>query len=801
MDILDVVVNYDTTMIDLGSCDADNISLITLLHALSEKITGSEEVPSEEYCMWVFCPWSGERKEVTTDMELIDLFRSFVDHKERKIVFDVEKKPYIPLPPEYSFNIPNPPTNDFNLNLGFSDFANNDFNYEGDDDVPDAVSVGSDVVSVGSVGSDSEEVVEVDDAMEDGGVDRVGDEHGVDDEMNEVHGALAVAVVEDEDVSVNLELMEGYQSKSDDEYFSESEDEKPEAKIARLMKGNPFKKIVGGHIEFEVGQTHDNVYSLRALLKDYAIQEGFNFKKMKNDNNRLTYECKKEGCPWRLHASNILNDVTMQIKTYNNNHECHRVYRSEEARYAFMVQQCNPGSAVYIALQQPKPTFHRFFLSFEAQRMGFMEGCRPFIGIDGCHLKGPYGGVLLSAVALDANSGLYPLAVCICEGETLLSWTWFLSTLRGFLKYPEDRPICFMSDRQKGVLGALKTEWPKANIRYCARYIYANFRKTYSTKKLKDLFWEASRAYDRHVFKRVMADIGVVSVGAKAWLQEIEPKHWSRHAFEPSIKCDHVTNNMTEAFNSLLGEYRVRTYLSLLEYIRRLVMTRFQQRKEDCSRWKSEFPPTVNKKIVKASLESRVLKMIHAGEGEYEMLDLTRAYTAKLRDATCECGQWQISGVPCSHALAGIRNFYGMGGAKERLIDFIHPSLSKSAFETTYRSMIHPIPDLSTWADIDVQPVIPPPMKKKAGRPKLVRKREFGEKQKAARRGSVICAKCKQAGHNKRTCKGVQTSRSNKGAATDASSSQPAQGGGASSSQPLTVVQTQQQSQVTMHLD
>ena len=163
-------------------------------------------------------------------------------------------------------------------------------------------------------------------------------------------------------------------------------------------------------------------------------------------------------------------------------------------------------------------------------------------------------------------------------------------------------------------------------IRYCARHIYANFRKTYSTKKLKDLFWEASRAYDRHVFKRVMADIGVVSVGAKAWLEEIKPKHWSRHAFEPSIKCDHVTNNMTEAFNSLLGEYRVRTYLSLLEYIRRLVMTRFQQRKEDCSRWKSEFPPTVNKKIVKASLESRVLKMIHAGEGEYEMLDLTKSY-------------------------------------------------------------------------------------------------------------------------------------------------------------------------------
>ncbi|TXG56923.1 hypothetical protein EZV62_018236 [Acer yangbiense] len=306
---------------------------------------------------------------------------------------------------------------------------------------------------------------------------------------------------------------------------------------------------------------------------------------------------------------------------------------------------------------------------------------------------------------------------------------------------------------------------------YCARHIYANFRKTYSTKKLKDLFWEASRAYDVHVFKRAMTDISIVSVGAKAWLEEIEPKHWSRHAFEPSIKCDHVTNNVTETFNSLLGDYMVRTYLNLLEYIRRLVMIRFQQRKEDCTKWKSKFPLTVNKKIVKASLKSRILKIIHVGEGEYEVLGLTRAHTAKLKSATCECGQWQISGVPCSHALVGIRNFYRLGGAKERLIDFTHPSLSKSDFETTYHSMIHLIPDLCAWVDIEVQSVNPPPLQKKPDRPKLLRIRESCKKPKATRCGSVICAKCKQPGYNKRTCKGVDAFRSNKRVAKGALSS------------------------------
>ncbi|KAK1559830.1 hypothetical protein Q3G72_018876 [Acer saccharum] len=262
-----------------------------------------------------------------------------------------------------------------------------------------------------------------------------------------------------------------------------------------------------------------------------------------------------------------------------------------------------------------------------------------------------------------------------------------------------------------------------------------------------------------------MADIGSIDVKARAWLEEIEPRHWSRHAFDPSIKCDHVTNNMTEAFNSMLKDFRARTYLSLMEFIRRMVMSRFQQRKEDCNKWKNDIPLTVNKKIVENSEESRILKILHAGEGKYEMMGLTRAYTANLLEKTCECGQWQISGVPCCHALAGIRHSYGLGslgGTKDNIIQFIDPSLTNSAFLRTYNSMIHPIPDLCVWIDIEAAHVEPPPLKRKPGRPKLLRKRESHEKPKAARSGSVICGKCKQPGHNKRTCKANTTDGSNK---------------------------------------
>ncbi|KAK2645297.1 hypothetical protein Ddye_020492 [Dipteronia dyeriana] len=92
-------------------------------------------------------------------------------------------------------------------------------------------------------------------------------------------------------------------------------------------------------------------------------------------------------------------------------------------------------------------------------------GCRPLIGIDGCHLTSEYGGVLLAAIALDADSGIFPIAYAVCETECKDSWEWFLKLLHEALNWDDNKRVCFMSDRQKGILAALKSEWPTSNNR------------------------------------------------------------------------------------------------------------------------------------------------------------------------------------------------------------------------------------------------------------------------------------------------------------------------------------------------
>jgi hypothetical protein len=46
-----------------------------------------------------------------------------------------------------------------------------------------------------------------------------------------------------------------------------------------------------------------------------------------------------------------------------------------------------------IKVEKPNPDlpakFHRFYMSLAAMKNGFLEGCRPAIGLDRCFLKGP----------------------------------------------------------------------------------------------------------------------------------------------------------------------------------------------------------------------------------------------------------------------------------------------------------------------------------------------------------------------------------------------------------------------------
>ncbi|KAF6163194.1 hypothetical protein GIB67_025058 [Kingdonia uniflora] len=79
------------------------------------------------------------------------------------------------------------------------------------------------------------------------------------------------------------------------------------------------------------------------------------------------------------------------------------------------IQKSNPGSIVTCSREDGNLKFTDMCISFKASLDGFSKGCRPIFGLDGCFLKGKYGGQCLNIISLDANNGFFPIAVFICR--------------------------------------------------------------------------------------------------------------------------------------------------------------------------------------------------------------------------------------------------------------------------------------------------------------------------------------------------------------------------------------------------
>ncbi|KAL0283832.1 UNVERIFIED_CONTAM: hypothetical protein Sangu_2865300 [Sesamum angustifolium] len=112
--------------------------------------------------------------------------------------------------------------------------------------------------------------------------------------------------------------------------------------------------------------------------------------------------------------------------------------------------------------------------------------------------RGPFGGVLLAAIGLDGNNGLFPVAFAVVESECKESWTFFFENLSMLVGgFSVDKPWTFMSDRQKGLVETINEVVPHAINRRCARHIYANFRSQFAGTALKRV-WDISGIPCRH---------------------------------------------------------------------------------------------------------------------------------------------------------------------------------------------------------------------------------------------------------------------------------------------------------------
>ncbi|XP_026428542.1 uncharacterized protein LOC113324438 [Papaver somniferum] len=370
--------------------------------------------------------------------------------------------------------------------------------------------------------------------------------------------------------------------------------------------------------------------------------------------------------------------------------------------------------------------FKSLILGYNAQIKGFMNSCRMVIGLDGAHLTGKFGGVMLSATGIDAQNGVFPLCMMICMSETEENWFMMLKELRK--RIPDMAGLTFISDRMKGILESVKKLYPLSNHRYCLRHLFKNFlTKGFRNPRLAQLLWQTAKAYKYHHWEEAMQEIAEISPDAYKYLIDAEPKSWARSWFPHDVACEHIYSNFSESFDNMALKFRGKPLTQLVDMYTHMVMVLFSKRRKLAAIWQSGDLVPAGKDLIEVmcnlrgnyecdpSVEHKVYEVTNKATG--------KVFVVKVEEKKCTCRQWQLRQFPCLHGVVALFK--------------LNPNWSNycSKYYTIGINIIHPH------------------RLRDKGRPCVKRKKSWYEKNKQPKRVKK-CSVCKGLDHNILTCQG-----------------------------------------------
>ncbi|WVZ81087.1 hypothetical protein U9M48_028508 [Paspalum notatum var. saurae] len=417
-----------------------------------------------------------------------------------------------------------------------------------------------------------------------------------------------------------------------------------------------------------VGVTFEDGDTFKKAIRQYAVLNEFEIAAPYSEATRYRGHCKgfrskNKPCGWRIHASQLQDGLTWQIKKLHNKHTCSSTAKLDQNsmaanawvrdrvidtlrekpttgagalkaelekkyniklsyyvvwdgrnmtleelmgkwddsfddafRFKAVVERTNPGSLVEISYEQvgKKKRFKAMFVALKSCVDGFLNGCRPFLGVDSTKAIGSLVGLVIS------------------------------------------------TDAGKGIDSAVTTVFSDGvEHRECMRHLVKNFQKRYRGAAFKKHLWPACRAYNKKHYEHHYNIMKKASPNAIRWIEDNHKHLWNRWKFSILSKCDYVTNNTSETFNSWVRKEKCQHVIQLMDRIRQLIMEKHNLRRNLAMKMYDKILPHIIKEL---HAQSRNLKyVIHKGhnntaevEGTTQQLKTWR-HTVDHDNRTCSC--------------------------------------------------------------------------------------------------------------------------------------------------------------------
>ncbi|KAL3537600.1 hypothetical protein ACH5RR_000966 [Cinchona calisaya] len=433
----------------------------------------------------------------------------------------------------------------------------------------------------------------------------------------------------------------------------------------------------------------------RAALRENSIRDGYEFKFIKNDVDRVTVVC-ADDCPWRIHASEMQGSKTFQIKTMTKHILHPRRYKMNAVTSTWLADKYmdklidDPKIKVKAIIRSAKRDFGVFISLDQAYRAKWKALER----IESNHQQQYMKVRDYCEMVMTQNVG--SVAKVQVERPFPTAGAFFFKG-------------CFQCSRHKeeafyqGLVETFNELMPGVEHRFCVRHLYANFKLLFKGNDLKDIVWGAASAYTLEEFKDYTQALKGMNKAAYNWLIKVPLNTWARSHFSYRSKCDIVSYNLCESFHQFIKEARDKPIITMVETIRWQLMARFREEKELISTFKDEICPRIMKQVKEAKFTATKCEAILAGKGIFEV-------------------------------QMGVRI-----GVQAFVVD-----IGKRSYE-------------NKWVHNESNPILPPKRRTKLGRPKKLRKKALDEKENATtisrQYEQAKCGNCGAYGHNKRRCK------------------------------------------------
>ena len=397
----------------------------------------------------------------------------------------------------------------------------------------------------------------------------------------------------------------------------------------------------------------------------------------------------------------------------------------------------------------------------------------PMISLDAAHLKGVIKGTLYVATVKNGADETLPIAFGLAiANENYVGWKNFLEGLsEACPMIAQDNPqqrcfpykmFSFVSDRDKGLLEAVKQIFPNNHHSYCCVHIARNVKQPYGITA-SFLIPKICKTFSVRKEQYLMEKLNKIKPAAYQYVNNIDPTCWRSTCWITNEnnnlppRYGVVTSNMSESINNMLNKARICNWLyTIHNIIDIMIRTIYESNKK--YKGKNGIIGKVREHVDNSYKDTAGFQVIPTDEsaGYFTVIRTIQvlgepliSHNLNIIQKTCTCGKWQEHNVPCIDAVAYLQIF-----EEKSLQEILNEDLSKlydyACIHKLYKSNINAVALSTIKSDGTTLPA-KRLCKTQPGRPKALRFRRRCKYEKD--NDSIIkCKTCTRPGHNSRTC-------------------------------------------------